>query len=497
MVSVERAALKRMRSVGRVSRAASVVLGLLSVVALLLAACGTSASQQPHAAAPAPAPASVYVASVHAADTPSGTEKVTVAALDPGSGAVRWRYSAQSLGFDRPSSPEVADGRVYVTSDENVQHISATNPPTGTLTALRATDGTRIWQAQIGPLASRPVVVGDVVYVSAKHVGQSTTTWVYALDAATGKERWHTTLGADAAGSMDSLVLVGGTLYMSSNQLCFDACTDAFLLALRASDGALLWHTSIAGNINIPPPLVQDGRLYTVVREYSDGTSPDQVALLAYGAGDGHPLWTYLTRTQDHNGADQYISPLASNGQVYAVTADALNPYNPGAANYSVTALDGATAAVRWTTPIPPAAQLVSLAAGTLYAESANGNVLTALAADTGHERWHVTLPAPLAAVAPTNGVLVGEGLMIGTHTWSRVLFGLRPGDGHLLWTAPFGASETSVSGPYVPPIAVAAGDTVYVAYDGGSTVAAVAAATGHITWQFTTDGTPVGVTAA
>ncbi len=83
------------------------------------------------------------------------------------------------------------------------------------------------WTA--GPL-SAPVVAGGMVFVA-----QCDTHRLLALDAATGKERWHFTAGGRLDGPpaiYEGLALFG--------------CRDGWLYALRASDGALAWRRRIA-----------------------------------------------------------------------------------------------------------------------------------------------------------------------------------------------------------------------------------------------------------
>ncbi|MSU27638.1 MAG: hypothetical protein EXS27_06940 [Pedosphaera sp.] len=83
------------------------------------------------------------------------------------------------------------------------------------------------WSA--GPL-SAPVVAGGTVFVA-----QTDTHRLLALDAATGKERWHFTAG----GRLDGPPAIHGGLALLG-------CRDGWLYALRASDGVLAWRRRIA-----------------------------------------------------------------------------------------------------------------------------------------------------------------------------------------------------------------------------------------------------------
>ena len=83
------------------------------------------------------------------------------------------------------------------------------------------------WTA--GPL-SAPVVAGGMVFVA-----QSDTHRLLALDAATGKERWHFTAG----GRLDGPPAV-------QRGLAIFGCRDGWVYAVRAADGVLAWRRRIA-----------------------------------------------------------------------------------------------------------------------------------------------------------------------------------------------------------------------------------------------------------
>lgn len=83
------------------------------------------------------------------------------------------------------------------------------------------------WTA--GPL-SAPVVAGGLVFLA-----QCDTHRLLALDAATGRERWHFTAG----GRLDGPPAV-------HEGLAIFGCRDGWVYALRASDGVLAWRRRIA-----------------------------------------------------------------------------------------------------------------------------------------------------------------------------------------------------------------------------------------------------------
>jgi outer membrane protein assembly factor BamB len=116
------------------------------------------------------------------------------------------------------------------------------------------------WSTQLCGRLTQPVVVDDTVYVA-----ETDSHTVYALNTATGGQRWHFT----ANGRIDSTpsIFPGLVLFGSA---------DGFIYALRAADGVLAWrfqaapyHRLVAsfGQLESTWPvhgsvLIQDGTLY-------------------------------------------------------------------------------------------------------------------------------------------------------------------------------------------------------------------------------------------
>jgi outer membrane protein assembly factor BamB len=88
----------------------------------------------------------------------------------------------------------------------------------------------KAWRSLCTPLVSAPVIQDGLLFVSVSDLGQ-----VAALDAATGKPAWTSTLGSRLTGPP--------SLYRG---LCVIGCHDGWVYALRASDGQLAWRTRIA-----------------------------------------------------------------------------------------------------------------------------------------------------------------------------------------------------------------------------------------------------------
>jgi eukaryotic-like serine/threonine-protein kinase len=127
-----------------------------------------------------------------------------------------------------------------------------------------------------GPVRSSPVVVGGVVYVGSydKHI--------YAIDAATGKEKWkHKTRGRVSG----SAAVVGQTVYFASE--------DGRLHALKTSDGTEVW-AARTGQKPAGSPAVMGGKVYigAGARGGSELMIMSSGPLLAFDAATGEKLWT-------------------------------------------------------------------------------------------------------------------------------------------------------------------------------------------------------------
>ncbi|HET9109324.1 MAG TPA: PQQ-binding-like beta-propeller repeat protein, partial [Ktedonobacterales bacterium] len=315
--------------------------------------------------------------------------------------------------------------------------------------------------------------------------------WVYALHTSDGSRVWKMQIPGDF-GLTDDVVLVHGVLYIASNQFCFDSCSAAYLFAVRASDGKLLWSQTISGNLTISAPTIDHGVVFLSVPT-DDDLYGGLREIMAYDAATGASLWSRVTYLEDsYVGARRFV---AANGLVYTGLAKpvASGPYRPDLWTYALAALDGRTGAIRWQvptdlypfivahdnqalyvrtqtatamgsvasqslasyalsdgarhwqTPTDPQAQVMGLVNGVLYAsiDSSSGSAperMVAVDADNGVRRWQIQLaPAPGkgsggSVAGPfelTNGALY---VVINGET----LYALAPSDGHTMWRQTF-----------------------------------------------------------
>ena len=113
-----------------------------------------------------------------------------------------------------------------------------------------------VWGARArGPVTAAPAVDGDTVYFGSHDAR------LYALDKATGKQRWQFVTGGAVSSSP---VVVGGTIYFGSD--------DNRLYALDGESGTKLWEFATGGRIKASPAVVKgviyigstDGVLYAI-----------------------------------------------------------------------------------------------------------------------------------------------------------------------------------------------------------------------------------------
>ena len=299
---------------------------------------------------------------------------------------VAWESWVRETG-PGPSSPVVADGRVYVASGDGYLH------------ARRTKNGKRVrlagvkWRVPIGAgtpgVVAAPLVSGDVIYaggtdgalyaisgVTGEELGRfqadggidsspaiadgliyfgDTGGWLHAIDALTGAEAWRFQTHDEIHSSP---AVANGLAYVGSD--------DGRLYAVGATDGTQRWAHDTGGRVRTTPA-VSRGVVYY---------GSDSEALYARNAETGSEVWKYE--------ADDCIrsSPAVADRVVYAGVYDG-----------TVVALDAKTGKVIWEQDIgddiwsSPTVTTWDGKASTVYIGS-DDKSLHALDADDGEERW-------------------------------------------------------------------------------------------------------------
>jgi outer membrane protein assembly factor BamB len=323
----------------------------------------------------------------------------------PAAPAPAWSYQAGAALWASPA----ADARYAVLGDEH-----------GTLHAVNLADGTRAWTFDTGAPIYGAALLADGAAFVLNDAGQ-----LLRLDLATGTLRWRSEIGGGSvvrhppSPTEFSYDFTGPTPTLADGTLYVPAASGD-VVALDSATGALRWRAAIGGLLR-NSVLVAGDRLVV-------GSWNGRVAAL--GREDGRVLWTFETGqpvTADpklcgdavlvssrnsklyslsladdavrwsrfHAGSWVESAPLVANGELIIGSSDLR----------TVTVLDPATGAQRWSTDVlgwswgMPAATSDTVFAGTTGATGypiAQDGGLVALDRRTGAPKWRLRL-APLA----------------------------------------------------------------------------------------------------
>lgn len=314
-------------------------------------------------------------------------------ALQASNGHLLWRY-ATSGGSD--DNPVMVNGVVYATTSVNGQSAA--------LYALRADDGGLLWRYREGDSITTPIVKDGVVYVF------SDDGKLAALQANEGYTLWQRTLDINM---VQTLQLVDGVIYMAAAKITESTATSHIASPRQglAAIGGLFWNTSQKTRTQLAIPLKEA-----------------LASVYAVRASDGAILWHYLLR----NGEASWVGWLAAdNGMVY-VSSFADTSGTAGDEHGDIYGLQRNTGAVIWHDSIKADSSNALLASGVIYLVGSYNNsssgVVYALRAGDGAYLWNYSIDG-LAYDAPLQS---GANLYI-TVT-NGIVYALHMGNGAILW---------------------------------------------------------------
>jgi outer membrane protein assembly factor BamB len=204
-------------------------------------------------------------------------------ALDADNGAVVWKFETKG---PITSSPTVADGAVYFTSEE---------PEVGVLYKLNADGGGLVWQKSLEyqqqftggtDMLGTPTIAKGMVFASAN------LRTYYAIDAATSNTVWTFTNPSATEFIVSSPIYLDGKLFIIDK---FD------ITCVNATNGERIWNSYTGDELYVSPSYA-DNKLYIV-------TSQRHIFILS--AITGEKLATYTTPSAS------WSSPTPSNGRLY------------------------------------------------------------------------------------------------------------------------------------------------------------------------------------
>lgn len=250
----------------------------LTVIALVLSACGTPAAS-PAASAPPATPSPTEAA----AATPTTSTQPTAAPTSPAPAATPTSPVATATAARAAETPVATKAATSAPSDATARPAASASPAAQAAawttyhgdSARRGHDPAsfdpasvrQLWQSDSldGELYGEPLVVGGRVYVATE--GDT----VYALDAASGAVAWKTHLGTPVPGSqlpcgdVDPVGVTStpvadpaqGLLYVAA----FEAPGKHVLAALKMDTGAIAWQRGVDPPGDDPHVLNQRGAL--------------------------------------------------------------------------------------------------------------------------------------------------------------------------------------------------------------------------------------------
>ena len=218
-------------------------------------------------------------------------------ALDPATGEERWRFDTH--GWVR-SSPAVAGGIVYIASNA-LFDADQTDPAPSALYAVDAATGAERWSlpfaADIEMSWSTPLIHGDTVLIGVCNFDGGNGVWI-AADAATGTERWRFETSAPmwwASPASD-----GATYFLPDGEL-------SRMSAVDAATGEPRWEIETEEKYYVGPTLAGD-TLYI---------HDESGALVALDGATGDQEWT-LDIGPAGGGGGVGAEPAIVDGIVYA-----------------------------------------------------------------------------------------------------------------------------------------------------------------------------------
>ena len=213
-----------------------------------------------------------------------------VYAVDAASGKEKWH--GQTAGRVR-TSPAVDASQVYAGSADG--RVYAFDRATGAQKWKFETEGVKLFSGDFGydrrTVQSSPAVANGTVFIGARDG------WIYAIDAATGKERWR--FDHKISWINTSPAVIDGVVYAGSSD-------GQFVQALDAASGKELWRATTGTTWS--SPAVAGSMVYA-----GDG----QGRLNAIDRTSGKVLWSFRTGSSVHS------SPTPAGDLVIVGSADA------------------------------------------------------------------------------------------------------------------------------------------------------------------------------
>ncbi len=282
-----------------------------------------------------------------------------IAALDVATGAVRWRAYTGGPGDTPLGSAVRLAGSHVIVGDEAIA-------------AFDRTSGRQAWRFVPRQGRGAGIFLGDAGHGLV--LAGSVSGDLYAIDAATGAQRWTRRLRRPLTTAVYPPVVAAGRIVVAFTG--FDRRLSGGVAAFDLQ-GTRLWMRRLPAGVGTTGAVTIDGT--TAIVGTTDG------AIRAYAIADGSARWS-LPRRRGLEPRGRDIRALARSGRVLVA----------GSLDGALVAYDLDTRRQRWSyTDGPDGAAALRLAADGVhvYAPYTDGS-LVAVALATGRERWR-TAPSP------------------------------------------------------------------------------------------------------
>lgn len=302
------------------------------------------------------------------------------------------------------------------------------------LIAMDAETGQMKWRfAGEGSSGPAPVYAGGVVYFITTD-SDTTTSNLYAVNTADGKEVWHFRRADARFGGM---VVAGDTLYFLSDE----TFANLHLYALDRRTGQEKWQFQ-ARALPAATPVVADGALYfTTGWVQPTGSSAIPPAIYALDAGTGQQMWQVAPEAIEGQSQAGVSAPLVvAEGSLFYV-----GYYG------TLHALDVANGHEEWQFDPGFVGTVRSPAVGNGTAYVIGEEALYAVDAGTGKEQWKTAIHYGSA----TPPIIAGDMLYLGNVESDRdsfasspdlIIYGISRADGKALWSYKVQTSGNRIS---------------------------------------------------
>jgi outer membrane protein assembly factor BamB len=228
-------------------------------------------------------------------------------ALAAATGREVWKVAFSTHLAPCPTQPVVRDGIVYLVAEADATAGEAKKPAGYYLFALDAKSGQERWRYRAdapyitpGACLTQPVVTATAIYATGEQR-------LWAIDRATGRDRWASievrqkVEGRDRAVDLSPLVETGDVLV---------GMTEGFLTGFDKASGKVVWQLSGQYNMSRPLLTVAGNVLYFQGSPSARPAAASRGTLYAIDLDSRAILWSFTRPTAEPNWPFGWVTPV-------------------------------------------------------------------------------------------------------------------------------------------------------------------------------------------